>query len=133
MSLPVTSCFKRWFPYDELISENAHAPNIYLIIVCDGVHMFVAVVRGSAITTPSQHLRRQVVQRATHCLSTIRRCVYTPSKVSKFYRSETVQQVFRLDVPMNYITRVDILERLNDLQDVLGSSLLRVASIWLRL
>ncbi len=72
------------------------------------------------------HLRRQVVQSATHRFSAIRRRMHTPAKVCQFYNSQTVEEILRFDIPMNNVLAVDVLERLANLMYVVSCQRLLV-------
>ena len=57
--------------------------------------------------------------------------MYAPSKVCKLDRTKAVEQVLWLDVPVDYILRVDVLEGLAHLRDVVRRLGFRVARGWL--
>lgn len=60
------------------------------------------------------HLRRQIVQRATHRLAPARRRMHRPPKVCNLQVPiQPQQQVLRLDVPMDDMLRVAVAERLS--------------------
>ena len=44
--------------------------------------------------------------------------MHAPTEVSQLDHTKAVEQVLRLDVPMNNVLRVDVSERLADLEDV---------------
>lgn len=122
MGLPVTACFERRLANDELVGKDAKAPDVHLVIVGDAV-----------LATPGKHLRRQVVERAAHCLSAILRRVHAPTEVCQFYRAQTVEQVLWFQVPVDHIARMDVLESLNDLIDVVRGLFFCVVTVGLSL
>lgn len=71
-----------------------------------------------------KHLRRQVVRCSAKGLALITRTVTTPSKVSQLDCSIAVEQVFRLEVAMDYIFGMEVIHGLDDLPHIVGSFLL---------
>ena len=57
MSASAATCLERWPPCDKLIGEDAHTPDVHTI----AIFLFARLY----------HLRRQVVESATHGLTTI--------------------------------------------------------------
>ena len=114
--LGVASRFERWLTCHEFKGKDAKAPDV------DGpvVHL---------CTTTLDHLRRQVVQSAAHSGASVRRSVHTPPEVSQLDRAQAVQQIFRLDVPVDYVLRVDVLQGLDHLPDVVCCLDLGVAAL----
>jgi len=58
--------------------------------------------------------------------------VHTPAVVGELDNAEAVEQVLRLDIPMNDVLRVNVLQGLTYLENVAGRFLLRVMALRLR-
>ena len=121
MSLMFVITFKRRSADNEFVGENAQAPDIDTFVV------------RSIFTVAVDHLRREVVQSATHRVPAIGRRMYTPPEISQLDHTKAVEKVLRLNVSVDYILGVNIFESLTDLKDVAGRFLLAVPLVGLTL
>ena len=104
---------------NELVRQDAQAPYVHALVVAAAIVL--------------DHLRRQVVQCATHGLSAVRWGVDAPTVVRQLDDAEAVQQILWLDVPVDYVLRVDVLQSLYDLVDISRGDLLCIATLGLSL
>ena len=100
--------FERCFTAKEFVRQDSQAPQIDLFIV------------KVLLAAWFDHLGREIVQRATHGISSIIGGVDTPAKVGDFDLAvDAHQYVFWLDVPVHDVLLVKIFERCCHLSDVL--------------
>ena len=57
----------------------------------------------------------------------------TPAEISQLNHTKAVEKILWLDITVDNVLRVNVLERLADLEDVVSCLLLIVAAHWLTL
>ena len=55
--------------------------------------------------------------------------MHAPTEVGQFDHTQAVEQVLRLDVPVNNVLRMNVSERLADLEDVARSLYLVISAL----
>ena len=57
--------------------------------------------------------------------------MHAPTKVGQLDYTQAVEQVLRLDIPVDDVLRMNVLERLADLKDVTSGLDFVIAAVWL--
>ena len=104
-------CVLKWcLSNQELIRQNTQAPQVDLVRI--------VVIMVSRL----DHLRWEIIQSSTHCLSPVVRCVDTPSEIRYLdFAVYPHKDIFRLDISVDDMLLVEVLQSCSHLCNILSS------------